>query len=153
MLPNLYNNHKRIVHTATHVMILTEMNHDARIIRLNSQHRSSAARTWLGDSIGYWQGDTLVVETVNFGEFPALSGANKNLKVTEYFSQHTDGGLRYRFVVDNSEIWSQPWEGEYSWSQAQGKLYEFACHEGNYALGNILRGARELERDALASGE
>ncbi|MEC7613919.1 MAG: hypothetical protein VYA12_11015, partial [Pseudomonadota bacterium] len=82
-----------------------------------------------------------------------LSGANKNLKVTEYFSQHTDGGLRYRFVVDNPEIWSQPWEGEYSWSQAQGKLYEFACHEGNYALGNILRGARELERDALASAE
>lgn len=153
MLPNLYNNHKRIIHTPTHVMILTEMIHDARIIRLNSQHRSSAARSWLGDSIGYWQGDTLVVETINFGEFPALSGANKNLKVTEYFSQHTDGGLRYRFVVDNPEIWSQPWEGEYSWSQAQGKLYEFACHEGNYALGNILRGARELERDALASAE
>ena len=153
MLPNYYNNHKRIIHTATHVMILTEMNHDARIVRLNSRHRNPGSHSWLGDSVGYWQGDTLVVETINFGEFPALAGANKNLKVTEYFSQQAGGGLLYRFVVENPEVWSETWQGEYSWAAAEGKLYEYACHEGNYALGNILRGARELERDALASAQ
>lgn len=153
MLPNYYNNHKRIIHTPTHVMILTEMNHDARIIRLNSQHRPAGSGTWLGDSIGYWEQDTLVVETVNFGEFPALSGANKNLRVIEYFSRQPDGGLLYRFVVDNPEIWSETWQGEYSWSAADGKLYEYACHEGNYAIGNILRGARELEKNAGLDAE
>jgi len=153
MLPNYYNNHKRIIHTPTHVMILTEMNHDARIIRLNAQHRPAGTGSWLGDSIGYWRDDTLVVETVNFGEFPALAGANKNLKVTEYFSQQPDGGLLYRFVIDNPEVWSQTWEGEYSWSASDGKLYEYACHEGNYAIGNILRGARELEKSAGLDAE
>lgn len=148
MLPNYYNNHKRIIHTATHVMILTEMNHDARIIRLNSQHRASGAGTWLGDSVGYWQDNTLIVETINFGEYPALAGASEKLKVTEYFSQQPGGGLRYRFVVDDPDVWTSPWHGEYSWSAAEGKLYEYACHEGNYALGNILRGARELEKNA-----
>ncbi len=148
MLPNYYNNYKRIIQTETHVMILTEMNHDARIIRLNSEHRSAGAPNWLGDSIGRWEDDTLVVETANFKEFPALAGADKNLKVTEFFKRQTDGGLLYRFVVENPEVWSETWQGEYSWSSSDGKLYEYACHEGNYALGNILRGARELEKSA-----
>ena len=89
----------------------------------------------------------MVVETANFGQFPALSGANENLKVKEYFSRNPDGGLLYRFEVDNLDVWSKPWSGEYSWAPSDGKLYEVACHEGNYALGNILRGARQLEQD------
>ena len=148
MLPNYYNNYKRIIQTPNHVMILTEMNHDARIIRLNIEHRSAGAPSWLGDSIGRWEDDTLVVETANFKEFPALAGADQNLKVTEFFRRQKDGGLLYRFVVENPEVWSETWQGEYSWSSSDGKLYEYACHEGNYALGNILRGARELERSA-----
>lgn len=151
MLPNLYNNHKRIIQTPEHVMILTEMNHDARIIRLEGAPRSGALKTWLGDSVGRWEGETLVVETKNFGEFPPLSGADATLTVTEYFSRQDDGGLLYRFTIDNPKIWQEPWGGEYPWQQSDGKLYEYACHEGNYAIGNIMRGARELEREALGS--
>ena len=153
MLPNIYNNHKRIVQTPSHVMILTEMNHDARIIRINGKRDPEQPSSWLGHSVGYWEGSTLVVETANFGQFPALSGANENLRVKEYFSRNLDGALLYRFEVDNPDVWSRPWAGEYTWAPSNGKLYEVACHEGNYALGNILRGARLLEQEAaLSSG-
>ena len=151
MLPNIYNNHKRIIQTPDHIMILTEMNHDARIIRMNASHRPDNIRTWLGDSIGRWEDETLVIETKNFKQTPALSGADENLQVTEYLSRTDDGGLLYRFEVNNPEIWTQPWSGEYPWAAAEGKVYEVACHEGNYALGNIMRGARVLEADARAA--
>ncbi len=149
MLPNLYNNHKRIIQTDDHVMILTEMNHDARVVRMNAQHRPGQIRTWLGDSIGRWEGDTLVVDTINFTTTPPLSGADENLAVTERFTRIADGGLMYQFTVDNPGIWREPWSGEYSWQASDGKVYEYACHEGNYALGNIMRGARMLERDLV----
>ena len=151
MLPNYYNNHKRIIQTPEHVMILTEMNHDARIVRLNAEHRQASAASWFGDSIGYWEGETLVVETRHFGEFPPLSGADKNLQVTEHFTRQDDGSMRYRFLVKNPEMWAQPWGGEYVWASSDGKIYEYACHEGNYALGNIMRGARELEKESRAA--
>lgn len=148
MLPNIYNNHKRIVQTERHVMILTEMNHDARIIRLNAEHRSDALRTWLGDSVGHWEGEMLVVKTRNFKLTPALSGADEHLQVEERFARNEDGSLRYEFSVDNPQIWTQTWRGEYTWATSTGKVYEYACHEGNYALGNIMRGARALELEA-----
>jgi hypothetical protein len=153
MLPNYYNNHKRIIQTPDQVMILTEMNHDARIIRLNAEHRPEGATSWLGDSVGRWEGDTLVVETKNFGEFPSLSGADKDLVVTEFFSRQNGGGLLYRFEIENPGVWTESWGGEYAWAASDGKLYEYACHEGNYALGNILRGARELEKQAAQGAD
>ncbi len=153
MLPNLYNNHKRIIQTQDHVMILTEMNHDVRVIRMNGTHRPSHIRTWLGDSIGRWEGETLVVETKNFTELPALSGADENLQVTERFTRMADGGLLYQFTINNPGIWESAWRGEYAWPAADGKVYEYACHEGNYALGNIMRGARLLERETQAAAE
>ena len=153
MLPNIYNNHKRIVQTDSHVLILTEMNHDARIVRMNDKvHRAPEEGSWLGDSIGWWDGHTLVVETINFRDTPALSGADENLKVIEEFSRQENGGLRYRFTVEDSTVWSELWSGEYSWAASDGLVYEYACHEGNYALGNIMRGARLLEREASSSG-
>lgn len=152
MLPNLYNNHKRIIQTPDHVMILTEMNHDVRVIRLNSQHPGDKLTFWLGDAIGWFEGEDLVVETTNFGPTPALSGASSNLKVTERFTKTPDGNLRYRFTVDDPYVWTEPWSGEYVWRAAPEKVYEYACHEGNYALGNIMRGARLLEREAAAEG-
>ena len=149
MLPNIYNNHKRIVQTPSHVMILTEMNHDARIIRLNGSHKDGSSHSWLGDSVGYWDDDVLVVETTNFGQFPALSGANENLRVVERFSRQSDGSIRYRFEVNNPDVWTESWSGEYSWAKSDGKLYEVACHEGNYSMPGSLAGARRLELDAL----
>ena len=152
MLPNLYNNHKRIIQTPDHVMILTEMNHDARVIRLGGQHRPEALRTWLGDSVGSWDGDSLKVVTKNFTDTPALSGADRNLVVHETFTSLADGNLSYAFEVHDPTVWDESWGGEYTWQASTGKVYEYACHEGNYALGNIMRGARQLE-GAAAGGE
>ena len=149
MLPNLYNNHKRVIQTDDAIMILTEMNHDARIIKLNGSPIGASGTSWLGDSLGVWDGDTLVVTTNNFGITPALSGSDENLVVVERFSLQGDGNLLYSFEISNPTVWSESWGGEFTWSNAgSDKVYEFACHEGNYALGNIMRGARELEREA-----
>ena len=152
MFPTLYNNLKRIVQTEDSIMILAEMVHDARVVRLNSEHRPPHIRTWLGDSIGYWEGDTLVVDTTNFTSQPALYGADENLHVVERFKRIDSQTLSYSFTVTDPTVWSQPWGGEYPWPQTTDKVYEYACHEGNYALGNIMRGARLLERDAMAAG-
>ena len=151
MLPALYNNHKRIVQTDTHVMILVEMNHDARVIRLNSEHDDPSVRKWLGDSVGWWEGDTLVVSTKHFGDRPGLSSASRDLHVTERFTRLDADTLHYEFTVEDPSTWSQPWKGDYVWPQTSNKVYEYACHEGNYAMGNIMRGARLLEAEALAA--
>ena len=150
MLPGLYNNFKRIVQTETHVMILVEMVHDARIIRLNSEHPPADVQLWLGDSIGHWEGDTLVVDTTNFREDTGLYGGDENLHLTERFTLREDGHLLYSFTVNDPTIWRAPWSGEYVWKRSDVGVFEYACHEGNYAMGNILRGARRLEREELA---
>ena len=153
MFPTLYNNLKRIVQTEDSIMILAEMVHDARVIRLNSEHRPDHIRTWMGDSVGYWEGDTLVVETRNFTQQPALYGADQNLQVTERFTRLDDKTLSYSFVVSDPTVWSQSWGGEYPWPETDEKVYEYACHEGNYSFGNIMRGARILEADVQAKLE
>ena len=150
-MPGLYNNFKRIVQTDDHVMILLEMVHDARIVRLNSEHGPDVNRKWLGDSIGRWEGDTLVVETINFKEKTGLYGGDENLHLTERFTKLANGNLLYNFTVDDPTAWTKPWSGEYVWKASSDKVYEYACHEGNYAMGNILRGARLLEREAMAA--
>ena len=151
MFPTLYNNLKRIIQTEDSIMILAEMVHDARIIRLNSDHRPNHIRTWLGDSIGHWEGDTLVVETTNFNSQPALYGADENLHVVERFRRVDDKTLSYSFTVTDPTVWSEPWSGEYPWPQTDEKVYEYACHEGNYAMGNIMRGARLLEQETRSA--
>lgn len=146
-LPSLYNNYKRIVQTEDHVMILQEMVHDARIIRMNKSHGPADVRTWLGDSVGHWEGDTLVVETRNFKATNGLHGADENLLVTERFTLQTNGQIVYDFTVNNPTAWTAPWSGEYSWTPSDQKVYEYACHEGNYAMPGILKGARRLEKE------
>jgi hypothetical protein len=147
-IPSLYNNYKRIVQTETHVMILQEMVHDARVIRIDAQHSPDVNRKWLGDSIAYWEGDVLVVETQNFNRINGLPGADENLHVVERFSRQEDGNLYYDFTVTDETAWTAPWSGRYVWqAEPESKLYEYACHEGNYAMGNILRGARLLEAE------
>ena len=152
MLPVLYNNLKRIVQTPDHVMILVEMVHDARIIRLNSEHAPESVRRWLGDSIGWWEGDTLVVDTTNFTDNPAIR-ASRDLHVVERFERIDEDTLRYRFTVEDPNVWTGSWSGEYPWPASENRVYEYACHEGNYAMEGILKGARLLEAEAMqASG-
>lgn len=149
-LPVMYNNFKRLVQTDDHVVIINEMNHDARVIPLTGA--AGTTPTWLGNSVGRWEGDTLVIETQNFREEPGLTLASQELKVTERISRIDDNTLRYAFTVEDPN-WSEPWSGEYPWPATSEKMYEYACHEGNYSLGGILRGARLLEREALAQGD
>ena len=149
MLPALYNNMHRIVQGPDTLMVLIEMVHDARIIRIGGEHLPDDIRKWLGDSIGWWEGDTLVVETTNFNDTPALQPATRNLRVEERFSRLDDKTLLYNFKVEDPATWQDRWEGEYAWPESNERLYEYACHEGNYSMGNILRGARRLEQEAM----
>lgn len=146
-LPSLYNNYRRIIQTETHVMILIEMVHDARVIRLDSEHGPADNRKWLGDSIGHWDGDTLVVHTTNFRSRSPLSGADENLEVVERFTAMENGSIHYDFTVTDPTAWTAPWSGQFVWKRSNEMVYEYACHEANYAMGNILRGARLLEAE------
>lgn len=150
--PSLYNNYKRIVQTGDHVMILMEMVHDARIVRMNDTHGSGDVRHWLGDSIGRWEGDTLVIETVNF--HPQSNpgyGGSEHARVTERFTKLPSGDLRYHFTVEDPTVWTAPWSGEYIWRRTDERVFEYACHEGNYSMTGILKGARLLEKEAGAA--
>ena len=100
------------------------------------------------DTEGHHQGDTLVVDTTNFNDTPALPLASRNLHVVERISRIDADTLLYQFTVDDPTIWTEPWSGEYVWPATASRVYEYACHEANYALGGILRGARLLEADA-----
>src|SRR5262245_46890457 len=142
-----YNNLHQIVQTPTQVMILTEMVHDARIIRMNDQHLPPTIRKWLGDSIGKCEGDTLVVDTTNFTDKTRFRGATENLHVVERFTRTGPKTLLYRFTIDDPTTWDRTWTGEYPWVATDEKLYEYACHEGNYALANMLSGARAKEAE------
>ncbi|MDX1384637.1 MAG: hypothetical protein R3190_13375 [Thermoanaerobaculia bacterium] len=149
MLPSLYNNYLSITQTEDHVVIMAEMVHDARIARMNGEHRPETPenRRWLGDPIAYWEGDTLVVESKNFRSHSGLPGADENLHVVERFTPTPEGDVLYNFRVDDPTAWTAPWAGEYTWRKKDSKVYEYACHEGNYAMGNVLRGARLLESE------
>jgi hypothetical protein len=171
-LPNyFYNNLRKIVQTPDRIVILNEMVHDVRVIRMNAQHLPSHIRKWAGDSIGRWEGDTLVVDTTNFNadqvryvvaaapgrtlmmvesigatEQDRLNGPGKDLHVIERFTRVADNALLYRFTIEDPGTWERPWTGEFTWPATDQPIYEYACHEANYALENILRGARQ--RDA-----
>ena len=150
MLPVLYNNFKKIVQTKDTILLLNEMNHDARVIRMNAKHEPQDIRRWLGDSTGHWEGVTLVVDTTNFTDQPALGSASKDLHVVERFTRIDGKTLRYKFTVEDPTVWQAPWSGEYVWNATDQRIYEYACHEGNYSFTNILKGARLLEAEALS---
>lgn len=153
MLPVLYNNNYQIVQSPGYVTILVEMNHDARIIRIDSEHPPDNVRPWLGDSIGHWDGDTLVVETTNFNPGQSFRAAikhqfymTKDAVVTERFTRIGAGEIDYSFEVDDPGAYTDTWKGELALRHTDGPIYEYACHEGNYALPGILSGARLQER-------
>jgi hypothetical protein len=145
-----YNNLHQIVQTRDSVMILTEMVHDARIVRMNSEHLPKTIRKWMGDSVGRWEGDTLVVDTTNFTDKTRFRGATEDMHVVERFTRVAPNALLYRFTIEDPETWTKPWTGELTWPATNEHIYEYACHESNYALENILRGARRREADEAA---
>lgn len=146
-----YNDLHQIVQTADRIMILSEMVHDARIVRMNAEHLPNNIRRWMGDSVGHWDGDTLVIDTTNFTDKTRFRGSTENLHVVERLTRVDDKTLRYRFTVEDPQTWDRPWTGEYAWPSTTKPIYEYACHEGNYALASVLRGARRQEVEEAAA--
>ena len=147
MLPVLYNNNYEIVQTPNAVMILVEMVHDIRVIRINGTHKPADIRQLLGDSIGHWDGDTLVVDTTNFTDKTRFRGSSENLHVIERFRRIDSHTILYRATVDDPATYTKQWTLEYQFVATAGPVYEYACHEGNYAMPDILGGARKLETE------
>ena len=149
MLPNyFYNNNYTIVQTADHIMIMTEMVHDVRIIRMGERvPLPDQVRPWMGDSWGYWEDDTLVIETTNLHPLQRFNGnPSDNLKVIERLTRVDQSTINYEFTVIDPATYTAEWGGEVPMKALEGRIYEYACHEGNYALGAILSGARYQER-------
>ena len=151
MLPNyFYNNSYSIVQSKDTVMILTEMVHDARLVRMGGTHPPAGLRKWFGDSIGRWEGDTLVIETTNFASTHGFRNSWENLKVTERLTRKDAKTLAYRFTVEDPTTFTTPFTGELVFNaMPPGEMvYEYACHEGNYGLEGVMSGARAQEREA-----
>ena len=155
MLPDVYNNNYQIVQSPNAVLILVEMVHDARIVRLGGKHIPTSMTPWMGDAVGRWEGDTLVVETTNLNPGQkAHYGIKQRFylpptgKVTERFTRVGADEILYQFTVEDATAYTQPWKGEVPLRATRDQIYEYACHEGNYALPGILAGAREQEKAA-----
>jgi hypothetical protein len=146
MTPYNYNSNYRIVQTKDQVAIYVEMIHDTRIIPLDGRpHLPSNVRLWYGDSVGHWDGDTLVVDTTNFMDKTSFYGSDRNMHVVERFHRLDAETILYQFDVDDPTAFTKPWKGELTMTSASGPIYEYACHEGNYALPGVLKGARADE--------
>jgi len=147
MMPVLYNNHYQIQQTKDAVVVLVEMVHDARIIRIGGAHPPASVRTWMGDSVGHWDGDTLVVETTNLRREQGLRGPEDNMKVVERFTRVSPQQILYQFEVVDPVAFTAPVKGEEALNFTKDRIYEYACHEGNYAMSGILGGARKAEKE------
>jgi hypothetical protein len=154
MLPYSYNSNYQVVQTADAVVIHSEMIHDARVIHLDGRpHPPASIRSWSGHSVGRWEGDTLVVDTRNFNDGGGFYGSaggsfgwDENLQVIERFSLYDSETLLYRFEIFDPTAFTRPWTGELTLARSTDRIYEYACHEGNYSMEGILRGARATER-------
>jgi len=148
-LPGPYNNNLQIVQTPGYVVLFTEMIHDARVIPMDGRpHTSPNLRSWMGDSRGRWEGDTLVIDTTNFTDRTNFRGAGAGLHLVERLTRIDANAIEYRFTLDDPATWTRAWTVAYPIVKTDGLIYEFACHEGNYGLRDILTGARYEEKIA-----
>ena len=156
MLPYSYNSNYQFIESAGAIVIHIEMIHDARIIYMDGRpHAPVTVRKWMGDSIGRWEGQTLVVDTTNFndgggyyGDAGDNFGWDRNLPLIERFSLLDADTILYQFDVDNPTAFTRPWKGELTLSRSTAPIYEYACHEGNRSLPNMLSGYRATEKAA-----
>jgi len=158
MINTAFNSNYQIVQTPDYVAINIEMNHAARVIRLaGRRHIPEAIRPWMGDSFGWWDGDTLVVETANLNPQGAIHTVGGGFaysprgRLTERFTRVANDRILYEFTVDDPVNFTRPWSGQIPLRATKGPIYEYACHEGNYSLPNALAGARAQEREAEAA--
>jgi len=151
-VPSMYNNNVQIFQSKTHAVIMTEMIHDARVVPIDGRpHLDPALRQWSGDSRGRYEGDTLIVETTNFTDKTNVfrgAGNGTTMKLTEYFTRVGPDRVEYKFTIDDKTTFTKPFTALVPMVRAEGELFEYACHEGNYGMVNILQGARQEEREA-----
>ncbi|HXA37691.1 MAG TPA: hypothetical protein VNW53_01715 [Phenylobacterium sp.] len=152
MLPLMYNNTYQIVQSKDEIAIDVEMVHDVRHIHLTGGHLPASMKVWMGDSVGHWEGDTLVVETTNMRPEQGLRGGSPNQKVIEKFRRIGPNSLSYQFTVSDPDTYAAPFSGEVQMRTTKGQVYEYACHEGNYALTGMLAGARAEEKKQAEAG-
>ena len=154
MNPSAYNNNMQLFQTADHVVILNEMVHDARIVPLDgSDHLPGDVRQWRGDSRGRWEGDTLVIETKNFTDKTSFRGTGPGLHLVERFTRVAEGILLYEYTVDDPESFERPWSVAVPMQKNDLPVFEYACHEGNYGMLNLMVSARsEDARKAAEAG-
>jgi hypothetical protein len=145
MMPNGQNANYQIIDAGDTVMIAVEMIHDVRIIRMGGTHPPRDVRFWLGDSVGHWEGDTLVADTTNFREDVSYRGASGNLHVIERFTRVDSNTMLYNVTLDDPSAFTKKWTMELAFMAEPGPIYEYACHEGNYALIDILTAARKAD--------
>jgi hypothetical protein len=146
MLPGVYNNNVAFIQTRAFVVILNEMIHDARIVPIDGRDHGTVRR-WMGDSVGHWEGATLVVDTVNFTDKTSVRGSDANLHLVERFTRTAPDIIDYRFTVDDPTVWTRPWTADVPMTRTDGPMYEYACHEGNArSVEGMLRGARTMDR-------
>jgi hypothetical protein len=149
MVPSGYNNNYQIVQAPGYVAILIEMIHDVRIIPLDGRpHLPPGIREWMGDSRGHWDGNTLVVDTTNFTDKTHFRGSDRNLHLVERFTRTGPDTILYEFTVDDPTAFTKPWKVQVPFMKTSGPIYEYACHEGNYGMTNMLTGARAQEKAA-----
>ncbi|GAB1266908.1 hypothetical protein NBRC116493_01610 [Aurantivibrio infirmus] len=148
MLPTMYNPHYQIVQSPGYIAIMAEMVHDVRIIRIGKDLEHDTRQKWMGDSIGYWDGDTLVVKTTNFRPEQSFRGTSETAVITERFTRVAENKIKYRFTVEDPVAFTKPFTGELPFVTSDTPIYEYACHEGNYGLPGILQGARQEEQQA-----
>jgi hypothetical protein len=154
LLPGPYNNNMQIVQTADHVLVYSEMIHDARIVPLDQRPpMPPEMRFWLGSSRGRWDGNTLMIETTNFAKDVSFRGSDENLRVIERFTLEGRDALRYEFTIDDPTAFTRPWTAAFTMTRSDVMIYEYACHEGNYGLMNILRAARAEEQETKEAAE
>jgi hypothetical protein len=149
MLPQAYNNNLKVIQTPDHVMLYVEMVHNVRIIPLDGRpHLPDTVKQWHGDSRGFWEGDTLVVRTKNFSPKSSFRRANVNLEIEERFRRNNDDQLEYSLTVMDDSTWENDWTVSFPMIRGDQPIFEFACHEGNHGLRNILSVARNLEKQS-----
>jgi hypothetical protein len=149
LLPAFYNNTVQIVQTGDSVVIVSEMIHDARVVSLTRRtHLPPSIQRWMGDSIGHWEGDTLIVDTTNFSPKTTFRGSGTALHLVERFSLSAPDTLRYQFTIDDPASFVRGWSAESQMARTDAPMFEYACHEANYSMTNVLRGARFAERAA-----
>ena len=149
MVPSGYNNNYQILQTPGYVVILIEMIHDVRVIPLDGRpHLPQNIRLWMGDSRGRWEGNTLVVDTTNFTDKTHFRGSDENLRLVERFTRVSPDTILYQFTVEDPTAFTKKWTGEAPLTRTPGPIYEYACHEGNYSMTNVLSGARSAEKES-----